>query len=487
MSTSDQLRELAIEIEAGDAATAEQLRSLASALDPDGSPGGWIGVAPKDVIDIELIVTSVETGDGPAGRAAVAEVVRNVLILVPIILTWAGLFYAAMGYQQIVANHPELATEPFLLLWEQQFRGLLEPPLAYFSFLRLSVVAFVDVTVLIIVGILTAYIQHEVSMSQHARDVRARSLGRRLSQTVGAAHLELAERATVPALIDSFKRTAEDLVAELKAERVHLVAMADERERLLADLRLVTRDLRAGAGELVRSAADYSTVAAQLDMSVTALGAGTDSLVASNGNLTAAMQVHLDELKHDHELAAGNAAQLGQLATSMVTTLESVLPAVAGLSAATREVRAAADSVLRAVEDEGAARHTADETMRVATAALAAAVQDARDAASAGALATREVAKATDELRAASKAMTISATAGASANSDAAQALVRAIEQMSAATNTLSKSLEESTAASSASAQMLRSAADEVSRAARTVTSAVAPLERAVRDTEGRR
>jgi hypothetical protein len=485
MSTNDQLLKLAAEVEPKDPVAASQLRSLASALEPEGTAGGWLGVTPSDVINVDAIVESVGTDDGPAGRAAKFEVYRNVLILFPIVLTWAGLFYAAMGYQQVIASNPELATEPFLLLWEQQFLGLLEPPLAYLSFLRLSTVAIIDVGVLVVVAILTAFIQRETSVKNHAREVESQKLRLRMSHALGAAHLELAGRSTGPAFVDSFKKHAASLVAELKAERVHLNGLADERERLLFELKQVTRDQRAAASDLAKFGAAYATASAQLDANVSALRDETAKLVASNDRLTEAVKVQLDELTHQHDLTSGNSAQLGQLATGMTSTLEKVLAGVSALGGATQEIRSAAEKILRSLADDAAQRRGVDDGMKSATAALAIAINEARKTAAATAAAAEEVTRAIQDLQTAGHTVATAASAGAAANADGAKILTKAVTDLSAAAERMISTTNGIASTNQESARALQAAANEMTEATKQVTRAVVAADGAARRGDG--
>ncbi len=403
MTAAQDLQDLAKELVGKDDATASKLQDLASALDPDADPGGWLGVVPSQVIDVESVVSALVLGegDGAASRAGRFEVVRNVLILMPIVLTWAGMFYAALGYQTVIARQPDLASEPFLLLWEQQFRGLLGPPLSYFGLLRLSNVAIVDVCLLLVVGVLTAFIQREVSVRQHWRQVQQRTLTARLTNALGSAHLELTRRSMLPALVDSFQRTATALTAELKAEREHLIRISDDRERDRAAMRSVTQDFKVGAVDMVRAAADYSAVASQLDRTVGAIRAEVEHSTAATDQLVSAIKVQLTELTHNHEVATGNAAAVGGLAKAMIQTLEQVLPSVATLTTITKEVQSSTIGLLEAMAEDVKGREAATAAMQEASAGLATAVGAANASLTASVAASTEIAAAMQEIRAA--------------------------------------------------------------------------------------
>ncbi|MEE6258115.1 hypothetical protein [Plantactinospora sonchi] len=68
---------------------------------------------------------------------------RNAAALVPLLMTWCFLGWASWRYHRQLQADPELATQPFLMLWEQRFGGSFIPTFAetaIFAFLMLSVV-----------------------------------------------------------------------------------------------------------------------------------------------------------------------------------------------------------------------------------------------------------------------------------------------------------------------------------------------------------
>lgn len=476
----EELAALAGEVAPFDHEGSELLESLRSALDPDADPGGWVGVAPSAVIDVDAIVEAMDGGDGSRGRAGKFEVLRNVLILVPVILTWAGLFYAALGYQTAIALDPTLAGEPFLLLWEQEFRGLLQPPLSSLGFLRLSNVAIADVGVLLVVIALTAWIQREVSVVDHARAVRARAMSRRITHALGRASLELAQRATIPALVDAFQKTSTALTEELAAERTHIQELGDDRERILNDMRGAARELRAATAGFANASAENVASSEQLADAITALRADAGAAVASTDSLTSAIGVQLEELRHDHEVAKGIEQVLGGLAKSMLDTLELALPAVAQLGAGASEIQTSAESLIHAISEDAQTRHTISEELRTAGAAITSAAQAAREAVFASTAASAEIGRAVEDIRASSKQIADAAALGVASSREGADTIAGSVNGMSNVAERLNGSLQASNTSNAMIVQSLQSAANEL-------TQAVAQLNRSARAPTDRR
>lgn len=78
------------------------------------------------------------------------EWVRNVLVLVPITLTWFSFWLAAQDYGALLKTNPQLSGESFLYLWETGFAGK-----AVIPFLTFSQTALLAAFVLLVIIFLT--------------------------------------------------------------------------------------------------------------------------------------------------------------------------------------------------------------------------------------------------------------------------------------------------------------------------------------------
>ena len=123
MTASDQVRSIAGEIEVWDRHAANRLTQLADGLaSEDRDP--WVALDLVAAVDIDAILERAMNRDTKPHRTSVLERIRNVLVLVPIFVTWAGLSWAATSYATAIGVEASLAERPFLLLWEQGFDGL---------------------------------------------------------------------------------------------------------------------------------------------------------------------------------------------------------------------------------------------------------------------------------------------------------------------------------------------------------------------------
>jgi len=83
------------------------------------------------------------------------DILRNILILFPILLTWLALSEASSAYARALELQPDLKYTPFLALWQSGFAGQLHPFAGVLS-LRLSEVAGLDVILIFLVILLSA-------------------------------------------------------------------------------------------------------------------------------------------------------------------------------------------------------------------------------------------------------------------------------------------------------------------------------------------
>jgi hypothetical protein len=92
------------------------------------------------------------------------QLARSILSLLPLILTWIGLFLASSAYQQYGVNHPGDLSQPFLQLWQNGFYGI-----KVFGFIPVPTfagVAILDFLVLSCLLICMLRIQHLENRAQ---------------------------------------------------------------------------------------------------------------------------------------------------------------------------------------------------------------------------------------------------------------------------------------------------------------------------------
>ena len=213
------LRAIAAEIRPLSRLTAERLESLARAIETASLPTPWAAVELEQAIDPNVVAALIRNAPLRNIRLARLEVARNVLALVPIFLTWLALSLASFAYQQAIALDPTLAQSPFLLLWEQRFDGRLTGLLGIAALLNLSLVAFVDAVVLLVVIVLSFLIHREINVLQTGLERRATATQDQLTHALWDARMQLAARSAPEVQRDQFRLMLEDMLNTLRAER----------------------------------------------------------------------------------------------------------------------------------------------------------------------------------------------------------------------------------------------------------------------------
>ena len=225
-----ELRQVAHELEDWDPAGASRIELLADAIDSPSENDGWAGADARDAVGLDSIIDRLHDRHSRPHLVSQLERVRNLLVLVPILVTWLGLMYAASAYSAAVSSDPSLYDRPFLLLWEQGFNGY-RGPFAFLGNLTLSMVAAIDVTVIALILGLTWFVHGQTSVAAAAATEETRELESRLQTSLWEATLELRSRGTMSAAINKFGTASKRLLDELKAERAQVLARTSPRGR----------------------------------------------------------------------------------------------------------------------------------------------------------------------------------------------------------------------------------------------------------------
>lgn len=139
------------------------LDDYATTLPPESLPG---------LVDSKAALEELE--DAAANRYHYLRwtATRNILALVPLLITWWSLSAATSAYESEVRQHPNMVYQPFLILWEHGFDGRIG--------LTFSAVAGLD-TILFVFLIIGTLIIH---LFENAGQREARQLVSRIDQSV---------------------------------------------------------------------------------------------------------------------------------------------------------------------------------------------------------------------------------------------------------------------------------------------------------------
>jgi len=274
-SLASDLRGIAAAIEPVDASSAERLERLASAvLDPRESEL-WIDVDLHRAFHTERLAYSYgiyhEGGEAPP-LVDTMDKIRNIMVLLPIMITWAALAQAVSDYADYVNANPDALSQPFLLLWQNGFGGT-----SSWHSPSFSAVAMVDALLILVIVTITFFAhgrreQREEEIANTARDFQAH-----IDNALGEATVRFAmARAIRPnAIADSinqvavrFDGTSQELLTRLRVEHDRLDAIASKREREFDDFAVFASGMRNGAEESHRMLIELRQVASSLQTAV---------------------------------------------------------------------------------------------------------------------------------------------------------------------------------------------------------------------------
>src|SRR5699024_1289611 len=107
---ADQIASIAASISDVDSRSSRRLRELATALTTETGRQRWSDVDLSRAFNSDRLAHTYavrhEGGYAP-NSVEVADKIRNVLVLVPILLTWAALGEAAAAYERYLAENPD--------------------------------------------------------------------------------------------------------------------------------------------------------------------------------------------------------------------------------------------------------------------------------------------------------------------------------------------------------------------------------------------
>lgn len=374
---------------------AGSLRRLADDL-RSGEVGVWSRLDVFDVFDIE---TAARPGPTSVRLLAQLELVRNFLLLLPVLITWAGIFLAVRAYRELLSVPAEAARygeASFLQLWTIGFGGR--------TWATLDTVALLDaiaILLVIVVAIGGGVLRRQADTEEErVHDERYTELHGALAEAAFVI-AELAHRGEVAAaaagpedVTHRYREAADVLLGAQKELTSSLSAWRDQ----LGELSTTTQALTAAGATAAGSASELGTQVGRLDTAVGSLvdgmrGIGTDIPTLSRGlgevvGGLAGVDARLRELTRGQEglaerlsviaerpkAAAETAARTADLARE---TQQALTGAVAALPAQLDGLRA---EVVAAVDRQLDTRATALSDLSASSTAAQDAAVAARDA-----------------------------------------------------------------------------------------------------------
>jgi hypothetical protein len=306
------IQEAALKIRPFDPGAHDLLLQLGEAVRPGADPTGWVKVDLGQVIGYQAAFARARSQPLANQRLARLELVRNLLIFVPLLLTWFALALAAGSFDAAIRADETLIVRPFPLLWEEGFHGYVPAWLQAVgrvapilmelsSWLKLSTVALFDAALVTALLVISGFIHKDVNVAQAAREMRVNEAEVVVRNALSRAALYLADLGSESAVsreirdisrrwfneVGAFVKLAESYASERSEESTRLASFGtDLREGVL---KLV--EVSSGASQQVKILADLSET---FEKRVTGLSEEQTSLVAVMDKVRGELQRHND-------------------------------------------------------------------------------------------------------------------------------------------------------------------------------------------------
>lgn len=383
-----QLDDIATLLKEVDPRSARRLHELASALTTESGRFRWSDVDLRRAFNTDRLsyAWALQHEGGYAPQSIeIADKIRNVLVLVPIFLTWAALGEAANSYNHYLERNPDDTAIPFLVLWQRGFgdEGNWFSP-------TFSSVALLDAIIIALIIILTFYthgrrerqedlIADSASGFQADFDNALAEAGVLLATDRSSRPVQLAD--SVERLVDTFETSSQSLLNQLQVEQDRLDLIASRREKEFADFGVFASGMRAGAEEMHRLLVDLRQVSSGLERALEDLASDISrtgdqqrTLLGAVSNLEKMTSSAIQNDQAVNRQIAQAAARLAETADTAITGAENAaqagrvaLDAVRGISAIAQDISASQARVDRALTAQQEANTALAEALRSGT------------------------------------------------------------------------------------------------------------------------
>ena len=354
---ADEINGLAASLEEIDSRSTERLRDLASSLSTEEGRLRWADVDLRRAFNSEYLAhfyaVRREGGYAPTS-VAVADRIRNVLVLLPIALTWFALYESTKSYREYIDAHPDQISQPFLLLWQRGFDGRGGILAASFS-----TVAIIDAMIIGVIIALTFYSHGRREHREESIDRTAQKFQADVDNILSEATVALApDRAGRPAMLarsverlaERFEHNSQELIGRLRAEHDRLESISNRREKEFADFGVFASGMRAGAEETHRLLIELRQVSTALQQALedmtSEVGVTGDQNKSLLSAVTALERLVATGIQSDHGVTR-------RLAEAAEVLSEAAERSLAGSEAAAQAGRVATEAV-RGIAEIGA-------------------------------------------------------------------------------------------------------------------------------------
>jgi hypothetical protein len=275
--TSAHLKELSERVQTIDPLAAQRLAKLSEALGKPVEAAAWANGDVRQLIDIDTI-TERAKGQGSNRFINTLEWLRNVLIVVPLALTWFSISQAVSQYHTLITKDSQQATQPFILLWEQGFAGQHQ----WFD-LTLSQLAFGDFILLSVIVVLTLIVSWQQNVLESNREKQAARLRSELADVLTRAaqcigQYQLNSPTDFAGVVMRLDHVIQQIATRLDTVTQQISSMVQQFIKELEEERKQRGDLNTFLQGLDRISRSMLSAADTIQRSITTLNASLDAL-----------------------------------------------------------------------------------------------------------------------------------------------------------------------------------------------------------------
>lgn len=302
-----QLEALANEIEKSDRKAANRLHNLRIAVGRGNNADAWAASNINQLINPEQIIEKYRNQPMTDNLVSLLEWIRNILIFVPLLVSWYGISQAVSKYGDFVGKHRDQITQPFLYLWQTGFGNELP------GWQTLGFLAGIDAILLFLLVVVTIAHSTLGELWKQRRFQEAERLRTDLTDTLAGAALCLTTRSWQQPtnFVDafdqssrSFKETMDKMLGRIEslaqAQRQDHQTFTDLRKDLsniMTGVSSAMNGLKASNDVLRKSMSQLSTPLIEISNTLGIVGTSSQELITLYKNQVSGLQAILSTLQ----------------------------------------------------------------------------------------------------------------------------------------------------------------------------------------------
>lgn len=266
------------------------LLDLGTAVAGSPSEADWAHADLYRVLNPERIASSYETKVASGTWVRWFEFFRNVLVILPLAVTWIGISVAVRGYADLLESEPQQAAQSFIYLWQSGFNGTV--------WLTLERLAAIDGVILLLVFVLSLALAFYSATRQNRGRSEAMRVQYDLEEILADADLVLSvsrqpnEHKALQRLI----KMSDQVIQSLRQESVRFDKFIFERKNELMRLTDFTSVLNQSSEEMTRAIEQLTAINDHTIDVVSQLASPTVRLTEQYNDLVPALREMSEQL-----------------------------------------------------------------------------------------------------------------------------------------------------------------------------------------------